>query len=261
MDMKLTIQSHIPKLVVKSPSPQVSGILEVLTSGHILEKAGFMMNGAIYRRLSMASTSVRNIALTAPSSRLLRTMQDLQQGAVEGIRGVSATELLGSRRRNNAEEDEDEEEIASISIDKGDTPDSKAWEEKHKARLKSIPAAGTQEVNQIAIGARLGARPLRWHSEEAGYICCLYYRRRWFTDIEAGQQKLATCSTRIAAYRSNVNGRPNVIDDYYTTIQSHHSMSKHLVGIVYNDSKKIEILVRERTVLQKRPTRISNPTL
>lgn len=147
MGMRLTIQSHIPKFVVKSPSPQVSGVLEVLPSGHILEKAGFMMNGAIYRRLSMASTSVRNIALTAPSSRLLRTMQDLQQGAVEGIRGVSATELLGSRRRNNAEEDEDEEEIAGIAIDKGD----------------------------------------------------LYYRRRRFTEIEAGQQQLATCSNRIAA--------------------------------------------------------------
>lgn len=45
---------------------------------------------------------------------------------MEGIRSVSATELLGSRRRNNAEEDEDEEEIASIAIDKGDTPDNKA---------------------------------------------------------------------------------------------------------------------------------------
>lgn len=72
----------------------------------------------------MASTNTFNIALITPSTRLLRTMQDLRQGVVEGIRSVIATELLGSYRQNNAEEDEDGEEIASIATDEVDAPGS-----------------------------------------------------------------------------------------------------------------------------------------
>ncbi|PNP40309.1 hypothetical protein TGAMA5MH_07788 [Trichoderma gamsii] len=78
---------------------------------------------------------------------LLRTMQDLRQGVVEGIRSVIATELMGSYRQNNAEEDEDGEEIASIATDEVDAPGRKAREEKRKIRSRPNPTAGTQEVN------------------------------------------------------------------------------------------------------------------
>lgn len=168
VDIKLTLHSHISKLVDKLFYPQDSGLPEVLPGGHILERPGVMMNGAVYRRLSMASTDVHNITLTTPSTKLLKMMQDLQQGVLGGIRGVSAKELVGSRREKNYEDNEDDEddedgdggEVASMAIGETNTPDRKAREEKRKARNRPIPAAGTREVNQIATFDTTGG--LQW---------------------------------------------------------------------------------------------------
>jgi hypothetical protein len=188
LDIRLTLQGHISKLVDKLLSPQDSGLPEVLPGGHILEKAGMMMNGAVYRRLAMASTDLDNITLTTLSTRLLKMMQDLQQGVVGGIRGIKATDLLGRRQADKDEDeddDDDEDEFNTMAIDEGETPEHKAREEKRKARNRPIPAAGTQEVSQIAMFDTTGGLQWKFYNIRPS--------ERWGFPPEAANQIIFAC--------------------------------------------------------------------
>ncbi|KAH6605463.1 hypothetical protein Trco_007170 [Trichoderma cornu-damae] len=173
VELRARLRKHISGLVDKLLSPAEGGLPEVLAGGHVMDKASVMMNGAVYRRLSMASTDVHNIELTTPTTRLLRMLSDLRRGALgEGPGGAKATELLGRGKgrgpRARAEEraggddddDDDDDEPSGMGVDDSGMPEARAREEKRKSRSRPIPAAGTQEVNQIATFDNTGG--LQW---------------------------------------------------------------------------------------------------
>lgn len=71
-----------------------AGLPEMLAGGCLMERAGMMLNGAVHRRLSLASTDVSNIKLTTPTARLLLRHSDLCQGtAGEVPRGMPSSEF------------------------------------------------------------------------------------------------------------------------------------------------------------------------
>ncbi|PKK43047.1 hypothetical protein CI102_13080, partial [Trichoderma harzianum] len=81
-EVKAKLAAHINILADKLMTPTEAGPSEVLAGGYVLERAGIIFNGAVYRRLSLASTDVNNIKLTTPSIRLLQRLSDLRQGTV-----------------------------------------------------------------------------------------------------------------------------------------------------------------------------------
>ncbi|KAL6810030.1 hypothetical protein J3E69DRAFT_350882 [Trichoderma sp. SZMC 28015] len=76
-------------------SPIEAGLSEMLIGGSLIDKAGMMLNGAVYRRLSLASMDVSNIKLTTPTARLLLRRPNLCQGtAVEVLQGMPSVHFF-----------------------------------------------------------------------------------------------------------------------------------------------------------------------
>lgn len=95
--------SRISKLHDKLIVSADSGLPEVLQGGQRVKGAPVMINGAVYRRLALASTDAANIALLEPTVRLIRRLANLQDGIpmdVGGL-GLKSTQLLdkGGPRR------------------------------------------------------------------------------------------------------------------------------------------------------------------
>ncbi|QYT06075.1 hypothetical protein H0G86_012942 [Trichoderma simmonsii] len=161
-DVKSKLAEHINILVDKLMSPIEAGPPEMLTGGYVLERPGMMLNGAIYRRLSLASTDVHNIELTIPSARLLQRLSDLRRGTVgEVSQGMSTTRLLNTAGVAQNRFDDLELKINTMDIDESGLPEYQRRKEARKARSKPIVAAGCKEVDQVAHFDTTGG--LQWY--------------------------------------------------------------------------------------------------
>ncbi|KAL6693655.1 P-loop containing nucleoside triphosphate hydrolase protein [Trichoderma pleuroticola] len=150
-DVKPKLAAHINILVDKLMSPTEAGPSEMLTGGYVLERPGMMLNGAIYRRLSLASTDINNIKLTSPSARLLQRLSDLRRGTVGEVpQGMSATRLLNTAGVAQNPFDDLDLQINTTDIDESGRPEYQRRKEARKARSKPIVAAGHKEVDQVA---------------------------------------------------------------------------------------------------------------
>ncbi|KAK4082221.1 uncharacterized protein Triagg1_2033 [Trichoderma aggressivum f. europaeum] len=132
----------------------------MLTGGYLIERAGMMLNGAMYRRLSLASTAVSNIKLTTPTARLLQRLSDFrQETAGEVPQGVASVYIFGSTQ-NVQDSDSGESGFDSMEIDESGLPDLQRRQEARKARSKPIPAAGTKEAEEVGMFNSTGG--LQW---------------------------------------------------------------------------------------------------
>ncbi|KAL7907902.1 P-loop containing nucleoside triphosphate hydrolase protein [Trichoderma velutinum] len=158
--VKERLASFITILADKLMSPIGVGPPEMLTGGHLVEKAGIMLNSAVYRRLSLASTDVNNITLTTPSARLLQRLSDLRQGTAGEVPQVMPLAHHFDRRETRQDEDS-AKGVNTMDTDNSGLPEYQRRREARKARLKPIPAAGVKEVNQIAVFDTTGG--LQWN--------------------------------------------------------------------------------------------------
>ncbi|PNP56079.1 hypothetical protein THARTR1_03604 [Trichoderma harzianum] len=150
-DVKPKLAAHINIMVDKLMSPTEAGPSEMLTGGYVLERPGLMLNGAIYRRLSLASTDINNIKLTSPSARLLQRLSDLRRGTVGEVpQEMSATRLLNTAGVAQNPFDDLDLQINTMDIDESGRPEYQRRREARKARSKPIVAAGRKEVDQVA---------------------------------------------------------------------------------------------------------------
>lgn len=79
------MQSHITALVDKLIMLIELELPEMLTGGYLMERAGMVLNGAVYRRLSLVLMDVSNIKLTTLTARLLQRFPDLRRGTARQV--------------------------------------------------------------------------------------------------------------------------------------------------------------------------------
>ncbi|KAL6788526.1 hypothetical protein J3E68DRAFT_415134 [Trichoderma sp. SZMC 28012] len=134
---------------------------EMLAGGYLMERARMVLNGAMYRRLSLASMDVSNVKLATPTARLLQRFPDLRQGtAWEVPQGMPSVHFFGSTP-NVEGSDSEEREFDSVETDESGLPAFQRRQETRKARSKPIPAVGTKEVDQVAMFEATGG--LQWN--------------------------------------------------------------------------------------------------
>ncbi|KAL7935585.1 hypothetical protein V8C35DRAFT_278601 [Trichoderma chlorosporum] len=110
----------------------------------------------------MASTDVNSIVLTTPSTRLLRMLTELRRGTSSAAsRSITAGELMGVAALSDQEETDVEDGVLEVSSRTRGMPEERARAEKVKSRSRPLPAAGTQEVNQISVVDPTGG--LEWY--------------------------------------------------------------------------------------------------
>ncbi|KAH6610611.1 hypothetical protein Trco_000631 [Trichoderma cornu-damae] len=136
------LHEHISVLADKFMSPAGRGLPEMLPGGHLFGAPSVMHNGAVYRRLSLASTDVKNIKLTTPSSRIMRRVTEFREGASGGFLSQELTANDQYRDGGNG---------SRISeTDDSSLAQSRRRDQAKKSKSGSIPAAGAKEVNRVA---------------------------------------------------------------------------------------------------------------
>ncbi|KAL6822560.1 hypothetical protein V8C40DRAFT_267583 [Trichoderma camerunense] len=115
-----------------------------------------MLNGAVYRRLSPASTDVANVKLTTPTARLLQRLSDLRQGTSGEVPAGMPSSKLFASEPDVDDSDSEETEFDSMEVDDSRLPDFQRRQEARQARSRPIPAADTKEVDRVAIFASTG---------------------------------------------------------------------------------------------------------
>ncbi|KAL7955900.1 P-loop containing nucleoside triphosphate hydrolase protein [Trichoderma compactum] len=162
VDVKSKLAAHINILVDKLMSPTEAGPSEMLTGGYVLERPRMMLNGAVYRRLSLASTDVHNIKLTSPSARLLQRLSDLRRGTVAEVpQGMSITRQLNTAGVAQNQFDGLDLQINTMDIDESGLSEDQRQKQAWKARSNPIIAAGHKEVDQVALFDTTGG--LQWN--------------------------------------------------------------------------------------------------
>ncbi|KAK0759222.1 hypothetical protein N5P37_008104 [Trichoderma harzianum] len=161
-EVKAKLAAHINILADKLMTPTEAGPSEVLAGGYVLERAGIIFNGAVYRRLSLASTDVNNIKLTTPSIRLLQRLSDLRQGTVGEVpQRLSTTALFNTAGVAQNLADDLEARINTLGIDESGLPEYQRRKKARNARSKPSLAAGREEVDQVALFDTTGG--LQWN--------------------------------------------------------------------------------------------------
>ncbi|KAH7146311.1 P-loop containing nucleoside triphosphate hydrolase protein [Dactylonectria macrodidyma] len=135
--LKLIISRLIDKVMIIGDAY----LPELFPGGMMKSSAKLWRNGAIYRRLALASTDSQNIALTTPTTRLLHRLKDMHSGCGSGAREY------GFRG-----EDEDApvfHKHDALDIDQDVTPDKRKRQLRAQAKSRPIPAAGAEEVDRV----------------------------------------------------------------------------------------------------------------
>ncbi|KAL6822556.1 P-loop containing nucleoside triphosphate hydrolase protein [Trichoderma camerunense] len=161
-EVKAKLAAYINILADKLVTPTEAGPSEVLAGGYVLERAGIIFNGAVYRRLSLASTDVNNIKLTTPSIRLLQRLSDLRQGTVGEVpQRLSTTALFNTSGVAQNLDDDLEARINTLGIDESGLPEYQRRKKAWNARSNPSLAAGHEEVDQVALFDTTGG--LQWN--------------------------------------------------------------------------------------------------
>lgn len=233
VDVKSKLAAHINILVDKLMSPIEAGPSEMLTGGYILERPGMMLNGAVYRRLSLASTDVRNIKLTSPSARLLQRLSDLRRGTVAEVpQGMSITRQLNTAGVAQNLFDDLDLQINTMDIDESGLPEYRRRKEARKARSKPIVAAGCKEIDQVA------------HFDTTGGLQWNFYNTR-------EDQSLGFPSDRVNQVRYVAWDSPKYI---YTLLEAWDAQAKGERLLVYTNNPLTSQMVNALLVAAGVPT-------
>ncbi|KAL5085555.1 hypothetical protein Trisim1_010169 [Trichoderma cf. simile WF8] len=232
-DVKSKLAAHINILMDKLTSPIEAGPSEMLTGGYVLERPVMMLNGAIYRRLSLASIDVRNIKLTTPSARLLQRLSDLRRGTDGDVpQGMSTTQLLSTAGVAQNPFDDLGLKINTMDIDESGLPEYQRQKEARKARSKPIVAAGCKEIDQVA------------HFDTTGGLQWYFYNTRV-------DQSLSFPPDRVNQVRYVAWDSPKYI---YTVLEAWDAQAKGERLLVYTNNPLTSQMVNAMLVAAGVPT-------